>query len=208
MGTSPSKFKGNDLPVEQISREDAQKFIEKPDFKKAQKYFKSDKYFWNSGIFIFNVDFIIEQFKLWQVKLFDQAYNAFHMAIKNNNITTLLLESYLPIEAISLDYAIIENIKQMIMIEASFSWSDLGSWYSLWQLQKKDITANYCEGDIIKIDTTNSYICSNNKLTALIGIDNLVVINTDDALLIVNKSKIDEIKHLMIQMTESGRKEI
>jgi mannose-1-phosphate guanylyltransferase len=165
------------------------KFIEKPNFQKAQYYLKSNKYFWNSGIFIFNVDFIIEQFKLHQKAIFNYVYEAFSCATKSaakwyNNAIKLPLEPYLCFDSISLDYAIMENIKQMIMLEADFNWSDLGNWHSLWQFQEKDLTDNYCEGDIIKIDTTNSYISSNNKLTALIGIDNLIIVNTDDALLI------------------------
>ncbi len=94
------------------------------------------------------------------------------------------------------------------MIEANFSWHDIGNWHSLWQMQEKDITNNYCECDVINIDSTNSYISSNNKLTAVIGMDNIIIINTKDALLIANKSEIRKIKQLVVEMTEIGRKEI
>ncbi|WP_341756391.1 MULTISPECIES: mannose-1-phosphate guanylyltransferase [unclassified Candidatus Tisiphia] len=191
-----------------------EQFVEKPNIQQAQNYleendkYKNGKYFWNSGIFIFNIDFILKQAKLWQRKLLKQAYEAYYSATKNYNNITLALEPYIHITPISLDYAIIENISQMIMMEANFSWNDIGSWYSLWQMQKKDITNNYCEGDVISIDSTNSYISSNNKLTAVIGIDNIIIINTKDALLIANKSEIGKIKRLVIEMTEIGRKEI
>lgn len=94
------------------------------------------------------------------------------------------------------------------MIEANFSWNDIGNWHSLWQIQKKDITNNYCEGDVINIDSTNSYISSNNKLTVVIGVDNIIIINTEDALLIVNKSRVEKIKQIVMEMTEIGRKEV
>ncbi|WP_341754362.1 hypothetical protein [Candidatus Tisiphia endosymbiont of Dioctria rufipes] len=94
------------------------------------------------------------------------------------------------------------------MIEANFSWSDIGNWHSLWQIQKEDITNNYCEGDVIDIDSTNSYISSNNKLTAVIGVNNIIIINTEDALLIINKSRVEKIKQLVMEMTEMGRKEV
>lgn len=186
-----------------------QQFVEKPNLQQAKNYLEENgKYFWNSGIFIFNIDFILEQAKLWQKELFKHAYDAYSFATKDHNNIILALEPYLHITPISLDYAIIENISQMIMIEANFSWNDIGSWYSLWQMQKKDVTNNYCEGDVINIDSTNSYISSNNKLTAVIGIDNIIIINTKDALLIANKSEIGKIKQLVIEMTEIGRKEI
>ncbi|WP_425360034.1 MULTISPECIES: mannose-1-phosphate guanylyltransferase [unclassified Candidatus Tisiphia] len=191
-----------------------EQFVEKPTIQQAQNYleendkYKNSKYFWNSGIFIFNIDFILEQAKLWQKELFKHAYKAYYSATKNCGNITLALEPYLHITPISLDYAIIENIRQMIMIEANFSWNDIGNWHSLWQMQEKDTTNNYCEGDVINIDSTNSYISSNNKLTAVIGMDNIIIINTKDALLIANKSEIRKIKQLVIEMTEIGRKEI
>ncbi|WP_342259960.1 mannose-1-phosphate guanylyltransferase [Candidatus Tisiphia endosymbiont of Metellina segmentata] len=185
-----------------------QQFVEKPTLQQAQNYLTNGKYFWNSGIFIFNIDFILEQAKLWQKELFKHVYDAYYFATKDHNNITLALEPYLYITPISLDYAIIENISQMIMIEANFSWNDIGNWHSLWQIQKEDITNNYCEGDVINIDSTNSYISSNNKLTAVIGVDNIIIINTEDALLIVNKSRVEKIKQLVMEMTEMGRKEV
>lgn len=186
----------------------ANNFIEKPNLLQAQTYLQDEQYFWNSGIFIFSVDFILEQAKLWQKKLFTHSYNALNKATRTNNNIMLALKPYLRIKPISLDYAIIQNINQMVMVRGDFSWCDLGNWYRLWQMQHKDTLNNYYEGDIIQVDTTNSYLHSKDKLTVVVGVDNLIIINTNDALLIVKKSKVEQVKQLVLQMTRGGREEI
>ncbi len=186
----------------------ATNFIEKPSLLKAQSYLEDGQYFWNSGIFIFNIDFILNQTKLWQKKLFMSAYNALYYGTKTEDHVHLALKPYVCMQRISLDEALIENLNQMVMVCADFSWYDIGSWDKLWQMQEKDLRGNYCHGDVIKVDTTNSYIHSSGKLSVVIGVDNLVVVNTKDALLVVEKSKMEELKPVILKMIEKGRVEV
>lgn len=183
-------------------------FVEKPTLLKAQDYLEEGQYFWNSGIFIFNIDFILNQTKLWQKKLFMYAYNALYYSTKYTNHIELALKPYVCIQPMSLDKAIIQNINQMVMVCADFSWQDLGNWDGLWQMQPKDALGNYCKGDVIKVDTNNSYIYSQDKLTVVIGIDDIIIVNTKDALLVVKRSKIDQIKPVILQMANKGRVEV
>ena len=183
-------------------------FIEKPSLLKAKDYLKQGGYFWNSGILIYNVGFMLAKTKLLQPKLFDQVCKSFYSATTENNSTRFALELYSQIEAISVDYAIMEYISQICMLKSDFQWIDLGNWQSLWQIRKKDAKNNYCEGDIIVSDTTNSYINSNGKLITVIGLDNVIIINTDDVLLVADKTKITAIKQIVTYLTKCGRKEV
>ena len=186
------------------------KFIEKPNIRKAKYYFNHcyHQYLWNSGIYICNINYIIEQYKLWQITLLQCAYNALHMANTEGNNIILSDLSYANIKPISFDYAIIENISQMIMVIAQFKWYDLGNWHSLWHMQTKDAEGNYYKGDVISLYTKNSYIVSDNKLAAVIGINDAVIINTENALLIVSKSHVEKVKYLIAHMMKIGRQEL
>ncbi|WP_342270529.1 mannose-1-phosphate guanylyltransferase [Rickettsia endosymbiont of Orchestes rusci] len=177
-------------------------FIEKPSLEQLQNYIQNGKYFWNSGIFIYNIDFLLNHVCKLRPDLWDIAQNALNSATKNANTIKLDLEIYNKANAVSIDKAIIEHIPEMIMIKANFAWSDLGTWHSLWQIKQKDITDNYCEGNVVIGDTTNSYISSDNKLTMVVGLDNIIVINTKNALLVADKSKAAEIKQLVMQIEE------
>lgn len=185
------------------------RFIEKPNVQLAQSYIHDDhhQYFWNSGIYICNIDYIIEQYELWQIALLKCAYDALYTSEERDSLLLSNL-SYTNIRPISFDYAIVENIPQMIMVTAQFKWSDLGNWRSLWDMQEKDAEGNYCQGDVISLDTKNSYITSDNKLTAVVGMDNAIVINTEDALLVAGKSHANKIKLLINYMAKIGRKEL
>lgn len=132
------------------------------------------------------------------------------LAAKNNGFDTvkLDLEIYNKAKAVSIDHAIIEHIAKMVMVKANFAWNDLGTWHSLWQIKQKDITDNYCEGNVVVSDTTNSYISSDNKLTTVVGLDNIIVINSKNGLLVADKSKAAEIKQLAMQMEEYRQKEV
>jgi len=175
-------------------------FIEKPVFEKAKEYFQNSGYFWNSGIFIYDINFFLNLAMNLQPDLFSIAENAFNSAIKNKNTIAINDDAYNEIEAISIDNAIMEYISGMVMIKADFAWNDLGTWHSLLQVKHRNINDNYCEGNVVTSNTTNSFISSNNKLTTVIGLDNVMVIDTMNGLLVADKSKITEIKELIIKL--------
>lgn len=178
-------------------------FIEKPVFEKAKEYFQNSGYFWNSRIFIYDINFFLNLAMNLQPKLFSIAIDAFNGAFKDKNTMIINDNAYNEIEAISLDNAIMEYISNIAMIKANFTWSDLGTWHSLLQIKQQNIEDNYCEGNVIVSNTTNSFISSDNKLTTVIGLDNIVVIDTINGLLVADKSKITEIKELTTRISKN-----
>lgn len=172
-------------------------FIEKPTLRQAESYLKNKECFWNSGIYIFNINFLLEQVKIWRKELLKEAYKALYYSTREDNNIRLAIEYYRSIMPLSLDYAIIANIKQMIMVKANFVWYDIGNWQTLMEMKSKDLSGNYCEGDVVKLNTNNSYIYSGDKLAIVIGLNNIVVINTEEGLLVSKKSEIGKIKQAL-----------
>ena len=175
-------------------------FIEKPEFNKAKKYYTNNKYFWNSGIFIYDINFFLNLAMNLQPQLFKIAVEAYDTAVKTENNIVIKSLIYNEADSISIDHAIMEHISQMAMVEADFTWNDLGSWSSVLHLKQQNLKDNYCEGNVIISNTTNSFISSNNKLTTIIGLDNIMVIDTVNGLLVANKSRITEMKDLMVKL--------
>lgn len=184
-----------------------EKFVEKPNLATAKEYISQGGYFWNSGMFIYNVDYFLKQAQQLQGTLFAKVTAAFASASKDLDFIRLAKEPYAQIESISVDYAIMEHVSDMILVEGDFGWNDLGSWESLWQVSPKDANNNHLVGEVIINNVTNSYIRSEKKLTAVVGIDNIIIINTDDALLVADKSRSEEVKQIVNQLTNSNRKE-
>lgn len=175
-------------------------FVEKPTFEEAKKYFESNEYFWNSGIFIYDVSFFLNLAMSLQPELFEIAADAYNNSIKTKDNIMLDCKKYSEAESISIDHAIMEYICGMAMVEADFSWNDLGTWHSLLQVKQKEIGDNYCEGKVVTSNTTNSFISSNDKLTTVIGLDNVIVIDTVNGLLVADKSKTTEIQQLITKI--------
>lgn len=191
----------------------AGKFVEKPNLEIALAYFAMaslgyGNYFWNSGIFVFKTDFLLEQAREHQSIMFEQVYNAFVTSTKHKNSINLNKDYYNIIKPTSIDYGIIEHIDHMIMVQGNFLWRDVGSWYPLWRSRAKDKDNNYFEGDVFTNSVKNSYISTSKKLTAVIGLDNIIVINTDDVVLVADKSKSNEIKELVLHLDSLGRNEV
>lgn len=176
-------------------------FIEKPILEQAKKHFQSNEYFWNSGIFVYDINFFLNLAMNLQPDLFCIAEKAFNTAVKNENSLAIDDEAYNEIEAISIDNAIMEYISGMVMIKADFAWNDLGTWHSLLQVKHRNINDNYCEGNVVTSNTTNSFISSNNKLTTVVGLDNVIIIDTMNGLLVTDKSKMNDLEKAKILFT-------
>lgn len=169
------------------------RFVEKPDSEKAKSYLKSGDYSWNSGMFVWRADVILEEIKKFLPELFnglDKLANSF-----NNNEFAKDLETFFnSINGISIDYGIMEKSEKVYMIKGEFDWSDVGSWETVYELSEKDENNNALIGDIHTLKTKNSYIYSPNKFISVIGLDNVVVIDTQDALLVCNRENVQEVK--------------
>lgn len=181
--------------------EQAQKvteFIEKPELEEACEMAKSDKYLWNSGIFIFKASTINSEFKKHCPKI----HKLINVAKVTKGIPSVEFSNFEKMPDISLDYAIMEKSKKLTVLLLDDHWYDMGSWESLYNLAEKDENNNYIEGDVVDIDSKNSMIYSTSKLVTTIGLEDTFVIETEDAVLVCDKSKVQDVKEVFSKLKE------
>jgi len=184
----------HDDNISKIEKEAAKvkEFKEKPDFKTAVKYYESGAYYWNAGIFMFKASEMIEEFKKYCPEILKDIKSA-----KLNSKNTIIdLEDYEKIQNISIDNAIMEKSDKIVSLPFDCGWNDLGSWETIFDISEKDSDNNLILGNTINIDSKNSLIYSTSRLVAAIGIDNLAVVETDDAVLVCNKNKTQDVKQV------------
>jgi mannose-1-phosphate guanylyltransferase/mannose-6-phosphate isomerase len=172
-------------------------FTEKPDQQRALEYVKNGKYLWNSGMFCFSQKSFFENLMEFQ----PQIYNIF------NDSYFSILKNFDSLPSLSIDYGIIEKIKTLVVIKSSFQWNDFGSWQSIYNFLPKDEKNNVIRGDVLCYDTKNSLVFSKNRLIVTLGITNLIIAETEDAILIADKDSSQKIKEITIDLRKKGRKE-
>lgn len=165
-----------------------EEFVEKPDLKTAQKYVESGHYFWNAGMFAFTAG----TFKTEALE---------HMP-------SLLKLPFSELPSISLDYALMEKSKRVAMVPLELSWSDIGSWENVYELWDKDKENNVIKGDVVAVATKNSLIYAESRLVSTVGLDNMLVVETEDAVLIAKKEESQKIKEIVGQLKNLGKKEV
>jgi len=176
------------------------KFLEKPDLSKAKKYFKDKKFFWNSGMFIWKAAVFLEEVKKYLPKL----YANLQMINSVNDIPKV----WPKIEAISVDYGVMERSKRIALIPALFYWTDLGSWDALAEIFPKDKKGNISTADVLNLDSEGICVFSRGqRLISTIGLKDVVIADTPDALLVCDRSKTQEVKKLVKMMKSLKRKE-
>ncbi len=182
-------------------------FIEKPNIDIAKKIFNSDQYYWNSGILLFKASSMLKELKLLQPKLLASCKNTLDLATQDLDFLRLNSELIYSIPNNSIDYAVMEHTKKAVVMPVDLTWSDLGSFDALWNISKKDIYNNVIIGDVIIKNTNNSYIRTENQLISVIGLSNIIVVATPDAILISSKDQINHIKELVQQLKDQNRTE-
>lgn len=181
------------------------RFVEKPNIKDAQKYLASWDYLWNAGIFVWKTDHILNLFKKNLAKTYE-VLSTIGDAIGTANEKKVLEAEYSKAENTSIDYGILEKTKDILVIPADFGWNDVGSWGSLLEvLSKIHNTDVITRGHHIGIDNKNCLILGNDKLIATVGLKNIVVIDTPDALLICNSKESHKVKDLLVKFKEEGK---
>ncbi len=175
-------------------------FKEKPDFETAKKYVESGKYFWNSGIFMFKASTFIAELKKYSPEIL----NILKDADLSDKEPTIEYEIFKTMPDISVDYAVMEKSKKMVLLPLDCGWNDLGSWQAIYDVSKKDKKGNYITGNVIDVDSKNSMICSNSKLITTIGLENTVVIETEDAILVCNKDRTQDVKKIYEKLKDKN----
>lgn len=181
-------------------------FREKPDLSRAEEFVADGTFFWNSGTFIWKVSTILAALQKFLPELHEGL-----MDIKKNIGTEresdIIYRVYETIEPISIDYGVMEKSDRTLLIKGDFGWNDIGSWDALGDVFKKDDSGNAVRGTVIAIDASNSVVYSPDKLVALVGVDDLIVVETDDSLLVCKRDCCQDVKKVVEKIEEYGLKE-
>ena len=184
---------------------EVREFVEKPDFNKAKLYVESGNYLWNSGMFIWKTSVILSNFERYLPRLYKNIMELYEF-IGTEKEAEMLAEIYPKLQNISIDYGILERSDDVLVIPGDFGWNDVGSWDALGAIFPTDESGNIVKADHVGIKTKNSIIYSTDRLITTIGIDGLIIADTNDALLICRKEDAQEVKNIVDMLKEKGMK--
>jgi len=182
-------------------------FTEKPSLNNAQLYLDDGNYFWNSGIFMFKASAYLDELKIFAPDIFYACNKSLTTIQTDSDFIRLDNNEFNACPSESIDYAIMEKTTNSIVVPLNTSWSDIGSWNSLWELKEKDKEGNVSEGDVILKNVKNTYVSSSNRLVSAIGVDNLVIVDTEDSLLVASKEYSQKINTIVNELNINNRKE-
>lgn len=177
----------------------AVEFKEKPDFDTAKEYVESGKYFWNGGIFMFKYSVMMAEMKKYSKEIVTLIND---MNIDPDAQPTVEYQAFKEMPDISIDYAVMEKSKKIALIPLDCGWNDLGSWEAIYDISEKDENGNCITGNVIDVDSKNSMIYSTSKLVTTIGLKDTIVVETEDAILVCDKSKTQDVKKIYNELKE------
>lgn len=171
-----------------------QQFVEKPNLSLATDYVASKQYLWNSGIFLFRADRFLEECRRYAPNIYTQSQKALEDANSEHDFCWLGRDALERCPSDSIDYAIMEKTERAAVIPVNMGWSDVGSWGALWEVVHHDASGNVAKGNVFMKDVSNCYIKSDREMVATLGLDDLIIIDTEDALLVAHRDKEQEVK--------------
>ena len=189
---------------EKIKQFKVEQFVEKPDEQTATNYLKQGGFYWNSGLFIFKISVFIDSIKQFAPDLYNDLKKIqadFGTPSYEQTLDTI----YRAVKSISVDYGIMEHAKNIYLVEGNFDWNDLGSWESVYLTDKKDENGNAGSGESIFIDSKNSYIHSENGLVALVGLDDVIVVQDGNTTLVCKREKAEDVKKIVDQLKAENK---
>ena len=181
-------------------------FVEKPDADTAQRYLDSGDYFWNSGMFVFGARAYLDQLARFEPEMLETVRRAHADGCVDLDFfrpDKVFLQS----PSKSVDYAVMEKTDRALVVPVSFGWSDVGSWSAIWQASPQDAAGNHLTGDVLAVDTQDSYVLAQNRLVGMLGVRNLVVVETADAVLVADRAQVQNVRALVDHLKASGREE-
>ncbi|MCG8609729.1 MAG: mannose-1-phosphate guanylyltransferase/mannose-6-phosphate isomerase [Pseudomonadales bacterium] len=184
-----------------------EEFVEKPDQETAERYLKNGNYYWNSGMFMFRADVYLKELERFSPDMVDATCRALENSKLDLDFTRIDSDSFAQSPEDSIDYAVMEKTEQAVVVPLDAGWSDVGSWSALWEIHDQDDHGNVCRGDVIIEDVNNSFIHSESRLVAAIGLDDHVIVETDDVVLVSDKSRVQDVKRLVEKVKQQDRKE-
>jgi mannose-1-phosphate guanylyltransferase len=182
-----------------------QQFHEKPSLEKAREFLAQGNFLWNSGMFIWRAATILAEIKTCLPEMYGTlAEVAPHLGTAQAQ--QAIDAAYQKIEGISIDYGVMEKSSRVAILKGDFGWSDVGSWSAIYDISEKDAQGNVMHGDVVAVDARGSLVYSPKKLTAIVGLDNVVIVETEDALLVCAKDKSQDVKKVVDELERQGKK--
>lgn len=182
-------------------------FIEKPDQETATKLINAQTYFWNSGIFMFRASVYLQEIEKFSPEIFNACKAAFEKRQQDMDFLRIDKAQFKTCPNNSIGYAVMEKTSHAAVVELDAGWSDIGSWSTVWDIGEKDEHGNVVQGDVLTHNSTNCLIKAENRLVATVGLDNIAIIETADAVLVVKKEQVQSVKHLVSYLKDKKRSE-
>ena len=182
-------------------------FTEKPNLEIAKQYLKSGNHYWNSGIFMFKASVYLNELKKYEPEMFAICQKSCIQKLKDLDFIRLDNEEFYKCPSKSIDYAVMEKTKVGVVVPFDGNWSDIGSWKSLWSSKPKDSHNNVCEGDVMLNNVKNSFIHSSNRLVAVNDLSDIVIVDTQDALLVSSKKNSQDVRLIVEKLKDKDRSE-
>jgi len=182
-------------------------FCEKPDLERAQSFLAEGGYDWNSGIFMCRADVLMGEMQTYCPEILAKSKAAVSGSYRDLDFLRLDQPAFLACPSAPIDTAVMERTTKAVVMPLDIGWSDVGSWSALWDLGDKDPSGNVISGDVIAIDTEETYIRGNGRLVATLGVKDLVIVDTGDAVLIADKGRVQDVRDLVTKLKDLGRTE-
>ena len=182
-------------------------FVEKPDLERARTYVASGDYYWNSGMFLFKASRYIEELGKYRKDILDACNLSLKSQVLDLDFTRINEEAFINCPDESIDYAVMEKSHSVVVIPMDIGWNDVGAWSSLWDVAPKNSCGNAVSGDVITHNTKDSLIKSTNRLVATVGVSDIVVVETKDAVLVADKKQVQDVKEIVEHLKKNGRSE-
>ena len=197
----------NPLEIDSFVSSPISKFIEKPDIEKAKKLVSDPRFTWNSGMFLFKASVFLKELEKYSPQILKSCKKALKENLLDMDFQRLDKDAFKDCPNISIDFAVMEKTKLGVVVPLNVVWSDVGSWNSIWDVSKKDENGNVLIGDVITKDLNNCYVRSETRLVVGLGLENLLIVETNDAILIADKKLDQNVKQIVNQLREDNRAE-
>jgi len=205
--TSPNTGYGYIQASEKNVTSPVKRFVEKPDLATATEYVDSGSYYWNSGMFMFKASTLIAELENYAPDILANCREALAKGVKDLDFIRLDTDTFSNCRSESIDYAVMEQTNKAVVVPLDAAWNDVGSWSSLWECAEQDVNNNVLQGDVMIDDVQNSYIHSENRLVSVLGVDNIVVVETADAVMVASKDSAQNVKNIVNRLIDDQRQE-
>lgn len=183
------------------------RFVEKPDLKTAEQYLSHGGYFWNSGMFMFRASRYLQELERFQPKIVSVCREALAGGKQDMHFTRVDSSIFVTSPDDSIDYAVMEKTSDAVMVPLDAGWSDIGSWSALWEAGEKNSEGNLFKGDVLSENTSGSYVHATHRLVTTVGVTNLIIVETKDAVLVAHRDQVQDVKKIVDQLKGCKRQE-